>query len=313
MFDELEVLDTSYDELTTVLDSLSDLVIYELLFVDDGSSDGSYARLKEIAADNPRVTTIKLSRNFGHQNAITAGLDYSRGAAVVVIDADLQDPPELIRTFVLLWLAGNDVVYGKRIARPGESKTKRATAALFYRLLHQLTSINIPADAGDFRLMSRRATDEFLKLREKDRFVRGLVSWVGFKQVAVDYERRPRKAGSSKYPYRTMWKFAMDGVTSFSTAPLRLATILGYLTSSLAFVYLLYIFVQTVLGVTVPGWPSIMAVLLFLGGVQLICLGIVGEYIGRIFNEVKNRPIYVVEQIEANHRHVAQPYLPTPK
>lgn len=273
-----------------------DGVRHEVIYVDDGSKDGSYDLLKEFAENEPCMRAIKLSRNFGHQVALTAGLDHATGDAVVFIDSDLQDPPELIASMVVQWQQGFDVVYACRTRRTGESRMKLLTASVFYRLLRAITHVDIPPDAGDFRLVSRRVADHLRSMREKDRFMRGLVSWVGFKQTSVPYEREPRYAGETKYPYRKMIKFALDGVTSFSTAPLKLASWLGYGASVLAFLYLVSVFVQKLLGHTVQGWATIMVALLFLGGVQLICLGILGEYIGRIFNEIKPRPNYIVEE-----------------
>jgi glycosyltransferase involved in cell wall biosynthesis len=270
---------------------------WELIYVDDGSADDSFAQLTGFAEREPRVRVVKLSRNFGHQIAITAGLDRATADCAVVIDADLQDPPEVIARMVDKWREGFDVVYGVRSKRKGEGPVKLFTASVFYRLLDRITGIRIPVDVGDFRLMSRRALNELNQLREKDRFVRGLVSWIGFPQAGVEYERDERVAGETKYPYRKMFKFALDGITSFSTAPLKLATWLGYATSFLAFLYLASVFVQRAMGVTVQGWATIMVALLFLGGVQLICLGIMGEYVGRVFNEIKPRPIYVVETV----------------
>ncbi|MET0386612.1 MAG: glycosyltransferase family 2 protein [Polyangiales bacterium] len=269
---------------------------YELIYVDDGSRDDSFATLRELADDESRVRVVKFSRNFGHQIAITAGLDYARGDAIVFIDADLQDPPELIPELVRLWRTGNDVVYAQRTRRKGETRFKLVTAAMFYRVLRSITQVDIPRDTGDFRIISRRVADELRTMREKDRFMRGLVSWIGFRQSALQYERDERFSGETKYPLRKMLKFALDGLTSFSTAPLRLATWLGYGAAALAFLYLSTVFVQKLLGYTVQGWATIMVALLFLGGVQLICLGILGEYLGRIFNEIKPRPIYIVEE-----------------
>jgi polyisoprenyl-phosphate glycosyltransferase len=270
---------------------------WELVYVDDGSADDSFAQLAGFAADDARVRVVKLSRNFGHQIAITAGLDRAQGDCAVVIDADLQDPPEVIARMVEKWREGFDVVYGVRRKRRGEGALKLLTASAFYRLLDRITGIRIPLDVGDFRLMSRRALNELNQLREKDRFVRGLVSWIGFPQAGVEYDRDERFAGETKYPYRKMFKFALDGITSFSTAPLKLATWLGYATSLLAFLYLASVLVQRAMGATVQGWATIMVALLFLGGVQLICLGIMGEYLGRVFNEIKPRPVYVVERV----------------
>ncbi len=272
---------------------------YEIVFVDDGSKDDSFRQLSDLARRDSRVRVVKFSRNFGHQIAITAGVDHARGDCVAVIDADLQDPPEVVARMVQQWQAGFDVVYGVRETREGESTMKLATAALFYRLLTRLTNIEIPTDVGDFRLMSRRAVNELGRLREKDRFVRGLVSWIGFKQTGVVYNRDKREAGETKYPYRKMIRFALDGITSFSTVPLRIATWTGYGSALLAVLYLVYVFIMRMLGHTVEGWATIMVAMLFLGSVQLICLGILGEYLGRVFNEVKPRPMYVVEELVA--------------
>jgi dolichol-phosphate mannosyltransferase len=269
---------------------------YEIVYVDDGSRDTSYEKLSELAGSDHRVRVIKFSRNFGHQIAITAGVDEAAGDCVVVIDSDLQDPPEVIPEMVTQWRAGFDVVYGVRSERDGETAMKLMTASMFYRLLGRLTNVQIPANVGDFRLMSRRVVDKLKLLREKDRFVRGLVSWVGFRQTGVTYHREARHAGETKYPFTKMLKFAFDGITSFSTAPLKLATWIGYLAAILAVLYLISVFVQRALGYTVEGWATIMVAMLFLGSVQLICLGILGEYLGRIFNEVKPRPMYIIEE-----------------
>ena len=296
VFNETEVIDAFYKRMKKVLDSL-DFMSHEIIFVDDGSEDNSYQKVVNIANMDPNVRVIKFSRNFGHQIAITAGIDNAKGDAVVVIDADLQDPPEVIREFIGKWEEGYDVVYGVRGKREGEGKMKLITATLFYRILRAIIKIDVPVDTGDFRLMSKRVVERLRELKEKDRFIRGLVSWVGFNQIGVFYSRDRRYAGETKYPYNKMIKFALDGITSFSTVPLRLATWLGYLTSFLAFLYLCSVFVQKVFGITVQGWATIMVGMLFLGGVQLICLGIMGEYIGRIFNETKQRPMYIIEQI----------------
>ena len=296
VYNETEVIDVFHQRVKSTLQSLEGHD-HEIIYVDDGSTDDSYQKLSELAAKDSTVKVIKFSRNFGHQIAISAGIDHARGDAVVAIDADLQDPPELIKDMVAKWQEGFDVVYGVRKQRDGETVMKLATASIFYRLLGMVAKIEIPQNVGDFRLMSRRATNELKSLREKDRFVRGLVSWIGFRQTGVPYHRDARYAGKTKYPYRKMIKFALDGITAFSTVPLKLATWLGYLTSLLAFLYLASVFVQKALGYTVEGWATIMVALLFLGGVQLICLGLLGEYIGRIFDEVKRRPMYVIEEI----------------
>jgi len=296
VFNEIEVLDSLYGRLKKVLDSL-DSFSYEIIFVDDGSTDGSYHKLVDLANSDPLLKIVKFSRNFGHQMAITAGIDLAQGDAVVVIDADLQDPPEVIETFIERWREGYDVVYGIREKREGETKFKLATANAFYRILKTFVKIDIPVDSGDFRLMSKAAVTHFKQLRERDRFIRGLVSWLGFRQIGVSYVRDKRYAGVTKYPFRKMLKFALDGITSFSSVPLKLATWLGYAASILAFFYACSVFVQKALGYTVQGWATIMISVLFIGGVQLICLGIMGEYIGRIFDEIKDRPLYIVEEL----------------
>lgn len=296
VFNEIEVIDAFWAEMTTFVTSLKDMN-YELIFVDDGSADGSYNKLVEFAHQDTNVRIIKFSRNFGHQIAITAGIDYAQGDAVVVIDADLQDPPSAIHLFIDKWNEGYDVVYGVREKRKGESWFKLITASLFYRILKKFTKIDIPVDVGDFRLMSKQAVVYFRKLRERDRFVRGLVSWVGFKQHGVKYLRDKRYAGKTKYPYKKMVQFAIDGITSFSSVPLKLASWLGFFTSIFAFGYAINILIQKILGVTVKGLATVVIGMLFLGGIQLICLGIIGEYVGRIFNETKQRPMYIVEEI----------------
>jgi polyisoprenyl-phosphate glycosyltransferase len=296
VFNEVETIDVFYTRMKKVVDSLSPMS-YELIFVDDGSRDDSFAKLTSLADLDSRVRVAKLSRNFGHQNAVTAGVDTARGDAVVIIDGDLQDPPEVIPSMIRKWREGYDVVYGVREKREGEMWMKLYTAALFYRIMKRITKIEIPVDVGDFRLMSRRVVDKFKQIRERDRFIRGLVSWVGFRQTGVMYAREKRYAGETKYPIGEMIKFSLDGITSFSHAPLKIATWLGYGVSLIALLYTMIIIVEKFMGMTVPGFASIMAGMLFLGGVQLICLGIMGEYIGRIFNETKARPIYVIEEV----------------
>jgi len=296
VYNEGEVIGAFYDRMKKVVDGMTSLS-YEVIFVDDGSRDHSYRQLVEIANGDGNIRIIKLARNFGHQIAITAGIEAARGDAVVVIDGDLQDPPEVVPRFVEKWEEGYDVVYGVRDNREGEGKLKLWTAAVFYRVLNALAGIEIPVDVGDFRLMSRRVVNQLNEIQEKDRFIRGLVSWIGFKQIGVGYSRDRRYAGETKYPYRKMIKFAIDGITSFSNTPLKIATLVGYLTSCVAFLYACSVFVQKALGYTVQGWATIMVGMLFLGGIQLICLGIIGEYVGRIFNETKRRPLYVVEEL----------------
>ncbi len=296
VYNEEDVIQEFYKRIKNVARNL-DCDLTEIIFVDDGSKDSSYTQLIELAQHDSTVKVIKFSRNFGHQIAISAGMENAKGDAVVIIDADLQDPPEVIHQFIAKWKEGFDVVFGIRLTREGESWLKLWTAAMFYRILHFIAQIDIPVDTGDFRLMSRRALHHVLSLTERDRFVRGLVSWIGFKQCGVSYDREKRNAGETKYPYRKMLRFALDGMTSFSNLPLKLASILGYLTSFLAFLYACSVFIQKALGGTVQGWATIMVGVLFLGGVQLICLGIIGEYIGRIFNETKRRPLYIIEEV----------------
>ena len=299
VYNEIEVIDDCYQRLTSVMQSLKEFS-YEIIFIDDGSQDNTYSRILEILKLDKHIKVVKLSRNFGHQIAVTAGIDEADGDAIVIIDADLQDPPEVIPEMVQKWMEGFDVVYGVRKRRVGEGRFKLFTASAFYRLLKSFTNIEIPVDVGDFRLINARTANEFRKLREKDRFVRGLVSWIGFKQVGVLYERDERFAGETKYPLKKMLKFAIDGITSFSNVPLKLASWLGYIASGLAFLYLASVFVQKIMGQTIEGWATIMVALLFLGGVQLICLGIIGAYIGRIFNETKSRPIYIIDTIHGS-------------
>lgn len=301
VYNEQEVLQEFYDRTKRVLLDASG-VDHEIIFVDDGSGDGSEQVITRFVGQDVRVRLLKLSRNFGHQIAITAGIDAARGNAVVVIDADLQDPPEVILRFIEKWKEGYDVVYGVRETRDGETLLKVWTASIFYRMLKALVHLDIPVDVGDFRLMSRRVVEQLKAMQERDRFVRGLVSWIGFRQIGLTYRRDKRYAGETKYPYRKMIRFALDGITSFSSIPLKMATIMGYLTSLLAFAYACSVIVQKFMGYTVQGWATIMVGLLFLGGVQLICLGILGEYIGRIFNETKGRPLYIVDREMRNDR-----------
>jgi polyisoprenyl-phosphate glycosyltransferase len=295
VFNETDVIPHFYQRITKVGESLD--MAYEVIFVDDGSKDGSFEKLAAIAQFDSRIRVLRFSRNFGHQVAITAGVDHALGDCIAVIDSDLQDPPEVIARMVDKWREGYDVVYGVRAKRAGETRFKLWTASIFYRMMRSVTNVEIPVDVGDFRLMSRRATDQLRNLRETDRFVRGLVSWIGFRQTGIEYEREARFAGETKYPFKKMLKFALDGITSFSTLPLKLATWMGYCASAFAFLYLFTVFIQKfVFHITVQGWATIMVAVLFLGGVQLICLGIAGEYIGRIFNEIKRRPIYIIQE-----------------
>lgn len=267
----------------------------ELILVNDGSSDGSETALNEQAKLDSRFKVIHFSRNFGHQTAITAGLEWATGQTVSVMDGDLQDPPEVLLEFLAQWKLGFDVVYGVRKVRQGETAFKLWTASIFYRLIRRLTNVDIPVDTGDFRLMDRRAVDSFLKLRERHRFVRGMVSWIGFRQTGVLYKREPRNFGSTHYPFRKMLKFALDGITSFSAVPLQLATYFGLFSAVVGLlvgVWALYIKFFT--DKSIQGWTSLMLVVLFLGGVQLLALGVIGEYLGRVYDEVKARPHYFI-------------------
>jgi glycosyltransferase involved in cell wall biosynthesis len=267
---------------------------WEVVFVDDGSRDRTAAALKELATAEPRYKVISFSRNFGHQAAITAGMDRAEGDAVVIMDADLQDPPEVITEMIQKWREGYDVVYGQRSARHGESIFKRVTAAAFYRLFRMMLPIELPLDTGDFRLMSRSVVLSMRALREQHRFVRAMVSWVGFRQTAVHYERPERFAGETKYPLRKMIRFAIDGITSFSIVPLRIATWLGLLSGLVAIITSGWVVYASIAGETVSGWATIMIAVALAASAQLIMTGILGEYIGRIYEEVKRRPLYVV-------------------
>ena len=267
-----------------------------VLYIDDGSTDDTWAVLQGLAATDPRVSLLRLSRNFGKEAALTAGLDRVLEGAALILDADGQDPPELIPGFVRLWREGHDDVHGTRLARAGEGWFKRASAHAFYRVIQRLSKTPIPADTGDFRLLSPRALAALRELRERHRFMKGLFGWVGFNRVSLPYRREPRLAGQSKFNTWRLWNFAMEGITSFSTAPLRLATYLGVATALVAFAYGLWIILKALfLGDPVAGWPTMMSVILFLGGVQLMALGLIGEYLGRLYEESKQRPLYLVD------------------
>ena len=267
---------------------------FELVLVDDGSTDGSPAALDRLASGDPRVRLVYLSRNFGHQTALTAGLDHARGDAVVMLDADLQDPPELIPRMLDHWRAGCDVVYAVREQREGESRFKLSTARWFYRLFDKLAQVELQHNSGDFRLLDRRALAALLSMRERNRFLRGMTVWVGYTQAAVPYRRDPRYAGETKYTVSKMMRFSLDAISSFSHRPLQLATLLGFAISTLAFVAVPVVIVLRILGSYLPGFGAITIVVLLLGGIQLIAVGIIGEYVGRIYDEVKGRPLYLV-------------------
>jgi glycosyltransferase involved in cell wall biosynthesis len=268
---------------------------WELIFVNDGSHDQTLEVMQALRDDDPRIAIVNLSRNFGKEIATTAGLDHARGEAVIVVDADLQDPPELIAEMVAAWRRGFDTVYAQRRHRHGETWLKRATAAAFYRVLQRSTSMPIPRNTGDFRLMSRRVVDALAKVRERRRFMKGLFAWVGFSSCAISYDRQPRHAGRTAWNYWKLWNLAVEGITSFTTLPLRAATYLGLLVGFGSTIFLLQLLVRTLIfGNQVAGYPSLMAVVLFLGAAQLVTLGIIGEYLGRVFDEVKQRPLYLV-------------------
>jgi dolichol-phosphate mannosyltransferase len=267
---------------------------FELVLVDDGSADRTPEILDSLASNDPRVRIVYLSRNFGHQTALTAGLDHARGDAVVMLDADLQDPPELILTMLDHWQAGCDVVYAVREQREGESRFKLSTARWFYRLFDKLAQVELQHNSGDFRLLDRRALDALLSMRERNRFLRGMTVWVGYRQAAVPYHRDPRYAGETKYTFAKMLRFSLDAISSFSHRPLQLATLLGFMISTLAFIAIPIVAVLRVLGSYLPGFSALTIVVLLLGGIELIAIGIIGEYVGRIYDEVKGRPLYLV-------------------
>jgi dolichol-phosphate mannosyltransferase len=295
IFDEAPVIDELYRRLTAALAGAGD---YELLFVDDASRDESWERLSAHAATDSRVRLVRLSRNFGHQLALTAGLDAARGDVVVTMDGDLQHPPEAIPTLLVEWRKGYDVVHGVRTEPGGATWFKRVTARVFYRLMGRVSPVVIPEQAGDFRLLSRRAVDALARMPERARFLRGMASWIGFRQTTVPYREEPRFAGTTKWPPRRMLGFAADALTSFSTMPLRLVSALGFVVVLLCGAYLVYtLYVRLFTDDAVEGWTSVIVVVLLLGGVQLLSLGIVGQYIARIFEEAKGRPLYLVDEV----------------
>jgi dolichol-phosphate mannosyltransferase len=292
-FNEEEVIEHTNERLAKALAAITP--DFEIIYVDDGSRDRTAELLHRIQASSPQVKVIRLSRNFGHQIAVTAGVEYARGEAIVLIDADLQDPPEVIADMVAKWREGYHVVYGQRIDRPGETRFKLWTAKAFYRLINRLSEVPIPLDTGDFRLMDRTVVDALGRMREKHRLLRAMTSWVGFKQVAVPYKRAERFAGTSKYPLRKMLVLAADGIVSFSAVPLKIVTTVGLAFSALSVLGILYAIVQRLFtDIWVPGWTLIFITVLLIGGLQFIFLGVMGEYIGRIYSEAKNRPLFLV-------------------
>lgn len=295
VFNEESNLPVLYERLVNSVTAISN--DYELIFVNDGSKDKSLHIIKEFSVKNPQVKYIDFSKNFGHQLAVFAGLESAKGAAVVIIDADLQDPPELIKELYVKMKEGYDVVYAQREQREGESWHKLMTAKLFYRFINRLSEVSIPLDTGDFRIISRKINDIIISMPERNKFLRGQIAWTGFNQTFVLYKREERYAGKTNYSYSKMFSFAFDGITAFSNLPLRLATYLGFVVSLISFFFILYTLYQKYFKHdVVPGWSSLMVSILFIGGVQLICLGIIGEYLGRIMDNVKQRPLYIVRE-----------------
>lgn len=295
MYNEEAVIEETYQRLKNVMKETEDT--YELLFVNDGSTDRCLEIMKEYSRWDNTVKIIDFSRNFGHQIAITAGMDYALGDAIIIIDADLQDPPELMLKMIEKWKQGYEVVYAKRIKRKGETWFKKWSASIFYRILRSSTEINIPVDTGDFRLIDRKVCEQMKRIHENNRFVRGLVSWVGFRQTAIEYERDERLAGETKYPLKRMMKLSMDGIISFSYKPLKLAIYAGVILSGSGFLYFLYVlYLALFTDATMKGWPSLISIMLIFNGFILLILGIIGEYVGRIYDETKGRPLYIVRE-----------------
>jgi glycosyltransferase involved in cell wall biosynthesis len=296
VYNEAANVEALFARLIPVLEKLG--APYEVVCVNDGSIDDSLGRLLEIRKRLPALKIINLSRNFGKDIALSAGIDHASGDAVIPIDADLQDPPELIGEMVAKWREGFDVVYGQRVSREGDAFGKQITARMFYRAMERMTDVAMPRDAGDFRLIDRRVVDVLKKLPERSRFMKGLFAWVGFRQAALPYDREMRHAGATNWSYWRLWNFAIDGVTSFSSSPLKVWSYVGLGISGLSFLYAIFLATLVLIhGIDVPGYASLMVVVLFLGGIQLITLGIIGEYIGRIYNEVKGRPLYLVSEL----------------
>jgi len=296
MWNEGEVLDAFFAQLIPVLEAVTPR--WEILCVDDGSTDDTYRRLEAHRAREPRIRLIRLSRNFGKENALSAGLDFAAGQAVIPMDADLQDPPELIPEFVARWRAGAEVVYGVRRSREGEGLFRRFAAWGFYRCMRLVSEVPIPEDTGDFRLLDRRAVDVLLQMPERTRFMKGLFAWVGFRQEAVPFERELRATGRSRFGQRSLWKLAFDGIVSFSALPLRIWSLLGVLIAAVSFGYGIFLVIRTLIhGVEIPGYASLMVAILFLNGLLMLSVGMLGEYIARIYAEVKGRPLYVVRNV----------------
>jgi len=295
-YNEQEVLEALYQRLGKLAND-NKAYDFEFLFVNDGSRDKTLEIIKDYAEADDRVSYVNLSRNYGKEIAMIAGFDHVTGDAMVIIDADLQDPPELIPKMIKYWEKGYDDVYAKRNSREGETWFKKASSEWFYRILQKSTNIPIQIDTGDFRLLDRRCIEALKQMRESQRYTKGMFSWIGYKKKEITYDRDARAAGESKWNYAKLFNFAIDGITSFTTAPLRISSIFGFIISLIAFIFILVVIFKTIVfGESVSGYPSLMAVILFLGGIQLVSLGVIGEYIGRIFNETKQRPLYFVEE-----------------
>lgn len=299
VYNEEENIVVFYDRVICVLDRIAN-ISFEILFVNDGSTDNSLNIIKDISCRDQRVKYIDFSRNFGHQIAVSAGLDFVKGDIVIIIDADLQDPPELIPRMIEKYNEGFQVVYAKRNQRDGESWLKLITAKAFYKILQKITSVNIPVDVGDFRLLDRKIVEVLKEMPERHKFLRGQIAWIGFNQTFISYDREKRHGGETGYTYKKMFRLAMDGITAFSDFPLRLATIMGFFVSFIAFLIMLYaLWSKFIWNNAVPGWTSLMISFMFIGGVQLICVGLLGEYIGRMGDNIKSRPLYIIK--EKNH------------
>ena len=296
LYNEEENIDTLFERIIDTLERLK--MSYEIICINDGSRDKTLDILIDYHQKNPTIKIINLSRNFGKDIALTAGIDFTKGNAVIPIDADLQDPPELIEQMVQKWQEGYDIVYATRKTREGETWFKRSTANIFYILLDKITKVSIPRNTGDFRLLDRKVVEALKRLPERTRFMKGLFAWVGFKSVSILFERQPRFQGNTKWNYWKLWNFALDGITSFSLLPLKMWTYLGLIISLLSLTYASFLVVRTIfLGIDIPGYASLMVTILFLGGIQLITLGIIGEYLGRVYEEIKGRPLYLVRDV----------------
>lgn len=303
VFNEEETLPHFYERIIEIMDKVG--APFELVLVNDGSRDGSFTVMRTLHERDPRVRVVDFSRNFGHQIAISAGLDYAQGQAVIIIDSDLQDPPEVIPELIERWKAGAEVVYAQRATRKGETKFKLITASAFYRLIGRITSVNIPRNVGDFRLMDRRVVDALVSMREHHRFMRGLSAWVGFRQEAVLYNRHERYAGTTKYPLSKMIRFSMDAITSFSHLPLQLATTFGFVLAGISLIGIVVAIIVRLFTGAIVGQATTLIMVLFMGGIQMIFLGIIGEYLGRIYDEVRARPLYIVHHVLGAQKHKA--------